>query len=42
MAISQVKVTSKIERSFKVEVDASHSFIIDQPPDLYPLNLVRL
>lgn len=31
MAISQVKVTSKIERSFKVEVDASHSFIIDQP-----------
>ncbi len=31
MALEQIKVTSKIERSFRVEVGCSNPFIIDQP-----------
>lgn len=33
MALSQVKVTSKIEKGFRVEVDCSHPFVIDQPKE---------
>ncbi len=31
MAISQVKVSSKIEKKFKVDVACSNPFVIDQP-----------
>lgn len=31
MAISQVKVSSRIGKSFKVDVNCSHPFVIDQP-----------
>ena len=33
MSLSQVKVTSKIEKGFRVEVDCSHPFVIDQPKE---------
>lgn len=33
MSVSQVKVSSKIEKGFKVEVDCSVPFVVDQPKE---------